>query len=158
MIANPDNFKASSSKGPKVVIIGAGSAFFGRQTICGMVTRPALNRGCLALADTDETKLCWMQSIAKRAVDAAGVALKIEASTDYRSLLKRADFVILAFAVEGVSLRDVDSDISMRHGKPKFSMKSGNVRRHEAGLVELPQWVLLFPGVFCWFDFLDSFS
>ncbi len=106
----------TSFKGPKVVIIGAGSAFFGRQTICGMATRPALRDGCLALADTDETKLGWMHSIARRAVEATGASLKIEASTDYRSLLKGADFVILAFAVEGVRLREVDSEISTRHG------------------------------------------
>lgn len=116
MNANSDNSESSFLKGPKVVIIGAASAFFGRQTICGMVTRPALRNGCLALADTDETKLRWMHSIAKRAVEATGGCLRIEASTDYRSLLKGADFVILAFAVEGVKLREVDSDISTRHG------------------------------------------
>ncbi len=116
MISHSDSSNPSFSSGPKVVIIGAASAFFGRQTIAGMVTRPSLQNGCLALADTDETKLQWMHSIAKRAVDAAGVSLRIEASSDYRTLLKGADFVILAFAVEGVKLREIDSALSTRHG------------------------------------------
>ncbi len=117
MIASSNNFKtSSSSRGPKVVMIGAGSAFFGRQTICAMVSRPSLRNGTLALADTDETKLRWMHSIAKRSIAATGVSLTVEASTDYRELLKGADFVILAFAVEGVKLREVDAEISTRHG------------------------------------------
>jgi len=106
----------SSSQNPKVVLIGAASAFFGRQTIWSMVSKAALSGGTLALADTDETKLRWMERIARRAIEAKGVALRLELSTDYRELLPGADFVILAFAVEGVTLRDVDSTISTRHG------------------------------------------
>lgn len=103
-------------KGPKVVIIGAGSAFFGRQTIWSMVRKEALQNGCLALADTDSVKLHWLKRIAERAIEEEGVGLRLEVSTDYRTLLKGADFVILAFAVEGVKLRGVDSAISTRHG------------------------------------------
>ncbi|HWL53413.1 MAG TPA: hypothetical protein VNQ90_13330 [Chthoniobacteraceae bacterium] len=105
-----------NGNGPKIVLIGAGSAFFARQTIWSMVNKPALRNGCLALADTDEQKLKWVRSLAKKAVEATGAAVRVEASTDYRELLKGADFVILAFAVEGVRLRAVDAEISTRHG------------------------------------------
>ena len=40
-------------KKPKVVVIGAGSLFFGRQAIWQMVDSPHLNRGTLALVDND---------------------------------------------------------------------------------------------------------
>jgi len=103
-------------KGPKVVLIGAGSAFFGRQTIWSMVTKPALTNGTLALVDVDAKKLGWLTKIARQAIDEAGVPLKLEASTNRRKVLRGADFVILAFAVEGVKLRGVDADISTRHG------------------------------------------
>ncbi|MFA6960445.1 MAG: hypothetical protein WC205_06830 [Opitutaceae bacterium] len=103
-------------QGPKVVLIGAGSAFFGRQTIWSMVSKQALRGGCLALADTDEVKLGWMEALAKRAIAATGASLTLQVSTDYRELLDGADFVILAFAVEGVELRGVDAEISTRHG------------------------------------------
>ena len=103
-------------KGPKVVLIGAGSMFFGRQTIWSMVSKDALCRGTLALVDVDRELLGTMAGIAERAIEARGVPLKLEASTDRRKVLKGADFVILAFAVEGVKLRGVDADVSTKHG------------------------------------------
>ena len=41
------------TQSPKVVVIGAGSLFFGRQAIWQMVHSPHLNNGTLALVDTD---------------------------------------------------------------------------------------------------------
>jgi len=92
-------------KGPKVVLLGAASAFFGRQTIWSMVMKDALCTGSLALVDPDEKKLKWMEDIARRAIEHRGVSLKLEVATHHRKVLKGADFVILAFAVEGVKLR-----------------------------------------------------
>lgn len=103
-------------KGPKVVLIGAGSVFFGRQTIWSMVMKEPLCSGTLALVDPDTVKLKRMEQIARRAIAARGVPLRLEAVTDRRQALKNADFVILAFAVEGVKLRGVDAEISTRHG------------------------------------------
>ena len=103
-------------KGPKVVLLGAGSAFFGRQTVWSMVMKEALHTGTLALVDPDEKKLKWLAKIARRAIDAQGVPLKLEVATDRRKVLKGADFVTLAFAVEGVKLRGVDAEISTKHG------------------------------------------
>jgi alpha-galactosidase/6-phospho-beta-glucosidase family protein len=97
-------------------LIGAGSAFFGRQTIWSMVTKEALCRGTLSLVDPDAKKLDWMRRIANRAIAARGVPLRIEAGADRRAALKGADFVILAFAVRGVDLRGLDAEISTRHG------------------------------------------
>jgi alpha-galactosidase len=103
-------------KGPKVVLIGAGSAFFGRQTIWSMVMKDALNNGTLALVDYNREKLGWMASIARKCVEKKKVSLKIEADTDRKKVLKNADFVILAFANDGVKLRGTDADISTKHG------------------------------------------
>jgi len=103
-------------RGPKVVLIGAGSAFFGRSTVWSMVRKPALSTGTLALCDVDATLLKTMEQVARRAIEAADVPLTLEVSTDYRKLLKGADFVILAFAVEGVRLRGVDARLSTKHG------------------------------------------
>jgi alpha-galactosidase/6-phospho-beta-glucosidase family protein len=102
--------------GPRVVLIGAGSAFFGRQTICSMVTKEALNSGTLVLVDVDEKILKTMEQVAQKAIATSGAPLKLEVATDYRTVLKGTDFVILAFAVEGVKLRGIDSDVSTRHG------------------------------------------
>ena len=86
------------------------------QTIWSMVTKEGLCRGTLALVDLDREKLGWLSKVAKRAIEATGVPLKLEVTTDRRKVLKGADFVTLAFANEGVKLRGVDADISTKHG------------------------------------------
>jgi len=103
-------------KGPKVVLIGAGSVFFGRQTIWSMVTKEALRDGKLVLVDPDEKKLGWVADIARTAIDATNAPLELEIATDHTDALPGADFVSLAFAVDGVKLRGLDARISTRHG------------------------------------------
>ena len=103
-------------KGPKVVLIGAGSVFFGMQTIWSMVKKEGLNNGTLALVDPDEKKLGWLEKVARRAIDATGVDLKLQVATNHRKVLKGADFVTMAFARDGVKLRGLDADISTKYG------------------------------------------
>jgi alpha-galactosidase/6-phospho-beta-glucosidase family protein len=90
-------------KGPKVVVIGAGSLFFGRQAIWQMVTSEHLNSGTLALVDTDPTHLARMTALARKAIAHRGVALTLESSMDRREVLKGADFVVLSFAYKSVN-------------------------------------------------------
>ena len=106
-------------KGPKVVLIGAGSTFFGRQTVWSMVMKEALHSGTLALVDPDEKKLGWMAKIARRAIDARKVPLELEVATDRKTVLQVADCVIMALAREGVKHYGVDADISTKHGMTK---------------------------------------
>ncbi len=101
---------------PKVVVIGAGSLFFGRQSIWQMVSSPYLNQGTLAFVDTDEDRLQKMVTLAKKVAAANGVALKVEGSTDRRDVLKDADFVVLSFAKDTVKYRDIDCRISEKYG------------------------------------------
>ena len=53
---------------PKVVVIGAGSLFFGRQAIWQMAHSPYLNRGTLALVDKDPIRLGKMGTLAENVV------------------------------------------------------------------------------------------
>jgi alpha-galactosidase len=106
----------SIMKSPKIVLIGAGSLFFGAKTIWSMAMKEALREGTLALVDVDVQKLRWMKQIADRVVADRGVPLKVIATTDRLKVLKGADFVIMAFARNGVRLRGLDSRISTRHG------------------------------------------
>lgn len=102
-------------------MIGAGSAFFGLQTVHGMVTREPLLSGTLALVDTDVKKLEWVAHVARRAIVASKAPLDLVVETDRRKALKGADFVILAFASESVKLRGLDAEISTKHGMPLCS-------------------------------------
>jgi alpha-galactosidase len=103
-------------KHPKVVVIGAGSLFFGRQSIWQMVHSPHLNTGTLALVDTDAEHLDKMSRLAAKVIAANGVPLSLEASTDRRDVLGGADFVVLSFADQGVKYRGLDCQISEKHG------------------------------------------
>ncbi|SFA74120.1 alpha-galactosidase [Cohnella sp. OV330] len=101
---------------PKVVVLGAGSLFFGRQSIWQMVHSPYLNNGTLALVDTDEDRLARMVNLAKAVAKENGVPLKVEGSTNRRDVLKGADFVVLSFAEDTVKYRGIDCQVSLNYG------------------------------------------
>lgn len=101
---------------PKIVVIGAGSLFFGRKAIWQMVHSQHLQNGTLALVDIDEIRLNKMTSLAKKVIAHNNSPLKLEASTHARDVLKDADFVILSFAYENAINRGIDCDVSAKYG------------------------------------------
>lgn len=101
---------------PKIVVVGIGSIFFGRQVISKMVQSKVLRNGTLALVDTNEKALKKMEQLARLAAEEANAPTVIEASTNHHDVLKNADFVILAFADRGVHFRGVDCNTSQKHG------------------------------------------
>ncbi len=101
---------------PKIVLIGAGSLFFGRQAIWQMVHSPYLNKGTLALVDTDEKILEKMTNLATMVAQSQNVELKIESSTNAREVLTEADFVVFSFAKESVKYRVIDCTIAEKYG------------------------------------------
>ena len=101
---------------PKVVVIGAGSLFFGRQAIWQMVQSPHLNGGTLALVDTDPERLGKMARLAEMVIAHRGVRLALEASTERTDVMREADFVVLSFAERSATFRGIDCQVSVRHG------------------------------------------
>lgn len=101
---------------PKVLLIGAGSFFFGRQAVLQMCHSEHLQKGTLALVDTDPVHLKRMQMLAEKAAAHAGIPLKIEASTQARDLMPGSDFVVLSFADQSVKYRGIDCDIALKYG------------------------------------------
>ncbi|GGG04330.1 alpha-galactosidase [Paenibacillus albidus] len=101
---------------PKVVVIGAGSLFFGRQSIWQMVDSRYLNNGTLALVDTDEKKLAKMVRLAEMVAKENNIPLRVEGSTNRREVLKGADFVVLSFAEDTVKYRGIDCQVSLKYG------------------------------------------
>jgi len=103
-------------QGPKVVVIGAGSYFFGKPVIYNMITSPILREGTLALVDTDPAVLETMMNIARRAKEATGAPLTLEGSTDRREVMKNADFVVLSFSYRNAYYRELDTRIAKKYG------------------------------------------
>lgn len=101
---------------PKVVVIGAGSLFFGRQAIWQMVQSPHLNGGTLGLVDTDKVRVEKLARLAEMAVEHTGVSLAVEASSERNDVLSDADFVVLSFADRTVKFRGIDCEVSEKHG------------------------------------------
>lgn len=97
-------------------MLGAGSLFFGRQCIWQMVHSKHLNKGTLALVDTNEERLNKLVNLARMVVDANQVELKIEGSVDRKEVLQDADFVVLSFAKDTVKYRGIDCEISEKYG------------------------------------------
>ena len=106
----------STTQHPKIVVIGAGSLFFGRQAIWQMVHSPHLNHGTLALVDTDSKRLDQMATMANMVVAETGVSLQVEAANDWKDVLSGADFVVLSFARDTVKYRGIDCAISEKYG------------------------------------------
>ena len=101
---------------PKVVVIGAGSYFFGKPVIYNMIHSPVLNGGTLALVDTDPAVLETMTAIAERARAHTGVKLDILSSTDRTAVMKDADFVVLSSSFRNAYYRELDTRISRKYG------------------------------------------
>ena len=101
---------------PKIVIVGAGSLFFGRKAIWQMVHSPHLRGGTLGLVDIDEDRLNRMAKLAQMVIEHNDAPLKLEASTDRREVLKDADFVVLSFAYRNAHFRGIDCELSEKYG------------------------------------------
>jgi len=101
---------------PKVVVIGAGSLFFGRQAIWQMTHSEHLNGGTIGLVDTNPVTLKRMTTLAEKVIEHQGVRLALESSTDAREVLKDADFVVFSFADRSVKFRGIDCRIALKYG------------------------------------------
>jgi alpha-galactosidase/6-phospho-beta-glucosidase family protein len=106
----------SKTQHPKVVVIGAGSLFFGRQAIWQMVHSPVLQTGTLSLVETNPERLDKLGRLADMVVADNQVPLRIEAVADWRDALSGADFVVLSFANDTVKYRGIDCTISEKYG------------------------------------------
>ena len=104
------------TQSPKVVVIGAGSLFFGRQAIWQMVHSPHLNTGTLALVDNDPQRIEKMGKLAQMVIAETGVDLALETAQDWRDVLPGSDFVVLSFAADTVKYRGLDCQISEKYG------------------------------------------
>lgn len=110
----------------KVVLIGAGSASFGRGTLCDLfAARKALKGSTIALVDIDPRALRLMAQVAQRMNEATGKPFIIEATTDRREALLDAQFVIIAVAVKRNERWRLDFEIPLKHGVKQVLGENG---------------------------------
>jgi alpha-galactosidase len=83
----------------KIVVIGAGSACFGLNTLATLARSPTLRDGSLALVDLNADGLALIHAVAQRLNCEWKARLTIESSTRRQEVLPGADFVIVAIEV-----------------------------------------------------------
>lgn len=102
---------------PYIVLIGAGSAGIGLDTLCDLFAhREELTGATIGLVDVDAPALAKVERLAQRLNAASGAPFTIQASTDRRALLPGADFVVIAVEVNRLPLWRLDWEIPRRHG------------------------------------------
>ncbi len=101
----------------KIVIIGAGSAIFGPNTIATILRSPYLQGSELALVDLDETSLDRVTQVARRLNREWQSEMRISAGTEHCPHLDGADFVVVSIEVSPrEKLWRKDWEIPLRHG------------------------------------------
>ncbi len=101
----------------KIVVIGAGSASFGLNTLATIMRSQALRGSTVGLVDIDRRGLETMSSLGVRMNREWDAQITIESSTERADLLPGADFVILSIeAGPREALWRQDWEIPLRYG------------------------------------------
>jgi alpha-galactosidase len=101
----------------KIVVIGAGSASFGLETLFDLFdAREKLAGSTIALVDVDPGHLEKVAALARGANDFYEAGFRIEHTTDRRAVLPGADFVVAAVARRREELWKLDFEVPIRHG------------------------------------------
>src|SRR5215470_15640052 len=79
-----------------IVVIGAGSASFGLETMGMLLHDPVLTGSTLALVDLNQDGLSRIHQLAERMTAEWNTDIHIVSSTDRRAVLPGADFVIVS--------------------------------------------------------------
>lgn len=117
--SRPEREKSREQTGPKIVLIGAGSAFGSRLSV-DILSRPALRGATIGLCDIDEGKLQTARRYVEKVVRCNDLPATIQADTDRRSLLADADAVVTSISVGGPAYYgypyDAEIDIPAKYG------------------------------------------
>jgi alpha-galactosidase len=102
----------------KVVLIGAGSASFGRGTLADIMSCPDLSKhDCtVILVDIDETALDKMAGLAELIREHYKSPVRIEKTTDRTEALPDADYVIISVTQKRYELWEQDFRVPLAYG------------------------------------------
>src|SRR5919204_5322889 len=97
--ASAPHLDRDGMKPVKIVIIGAGSASFGLNSLATLLREPSLRGSTLALVDINAEGLDLVYRLAGRMNGGGGAGLTIERTTHRRAALGGAEFV--GWSIEG---------------------------------------------------------
>jgi len=100
----------------KIAIIGAGSHVFARNLITDFLSYPTLQESTISLMDIDEEALKLTTAFARKLVSQHGVEAEVESTTDRRTALEGADYVVVSIRVGGLEANRFDIEIPAKYG------------------------------------------
>jgi alpha-galactosidase len=101
----------------KVVVIGAGSASFGLETLFDLLlAKDELRGSTISLVDVDAANLEKVAALARLANDVYGAGFRIEHTADRRAALCGAEFVVTAVAKKREEMWRLDFEVPIKHG------------------------------------------
>ena len=105
-----------SGRATKIVFLGAGSISFGMSMLRDLVTTSELRGSTLTLVTQHAESAARAAALARYRSDKTGARLNVEATTDRRSALDGASFVVNATAIERNRLWKLDFEIPKKYG------------------------------------------
>lgn len=100
----------------KVAFIGAGSIGFTRGLLRDLLVVPEFSDIEVAFTDISEANLRMVTELCQRDIEANGLAIKIQSTTDRREALKGARYVFCVVRVGGLEAFALDVDIPLSYG------------------------------------------
>lgn len=100
----------------KVAVIGAGSLGFTRTLIQDLLHVPEFRNIQISLTDSNKKNLEMITAVLKRDIAANRLPAVVSATTDRRTALKGADYVINCVRVGGLKAFQTDIDIPLKYG------------------------------------------
>jgi alpha-galactosidase len=101
---------------PKITFIGAGSLVFTRNLCSDILLAPSLQDSTISLMDIDPGRLEESRKIAQSIVDRRKLPAKIEATTERKTALRDADYIITTFQQGGLDAYKLDIEIPRKYG------------------------------------------
>ena len=101
---------------PKIAMIGAGSIVFCKTLMMDILATPALRDSEFCLMSRTTPKLERIKKFADRVIKDNGLNARVSITTDRRTALKEADYVIVMLQIGGVNAFKMDYEIPMKYG------------------------------------------
>ena len=110
----------------KIVLIGAGSAQFGLETVADILLSKTLKGSEICLHDINPKALKTTQMVASRAVKENNLPFTITATTNRKQALKGADFIVISIEVGyRFGLWEQDLAIPLKYGSTQVFGENG---------------------------------
>lgn len=100
----------------KVAFIGAGSIGFTRRLLADLLTVKEMHEIEVAFTDINKENLDMVTQLCQRDIEANGLNIKIDSTTDRRKALKDAKYVINCVRIGGIEAFETDINIPLKYG------------------------------------------